>query len=77
MNDQERRRIGELVTGLRGEGLAILLVEHSMKMIADYCDHAVVMSFGRKIAEGAPAAVLADAQVQEAYFGRAREAVAC
>jgi branched-chain amino acid transport system ATP-binding protein len=78
MNGQESRRIGELIAALRADGLTILLVEHNMKLVADHCDHAVVMNFGRKIAEGTPTHCLSDPGVQEAYFGRAREkAVTC
>lgn len=77
MNAQESRRIGELMQSLRADGLTILLVEHNMKLVSETCDHAVVMNFGRKIAEGTPAECLADPQVQEAYFGRAREPAAC
>ena len=74
MNVQEADRIGTLIQALRDDGLSILLVEHSMRMVADYCDHAVVMNFGAKITEGPPADCLDDEKVQDAYFGRQRDA---
>lgn len=74
MNAQEAERISTLVRTLRDDGLSVLLVEHNMRVITDTCDHVVVMNFGAKIAEGAPEACLDDAAVQEAYFGRARNA---
>jgi branched-chain amino acid transport system ATP-binding protein len=58
-----------LVRSLRADGLTILLVEHVMDAIRSLCDRCVVMNAGRKIAEGVPAAVLADAEVVRAYLG--------
>lgn len=74
MNAQESERIAELIRTLRDEGVAVLLVEHNMRVVTDTCDRAVVMNFGEKIAEGPPAACFDDLEVQEAYFGRERDA---
>ena len=60
-----------LVKMLRGEGLTIIIVEHVMDAIRSLCDRCVVMNAGRKIAEGPPAAVLADHEVIRAYLGDA------
>lgn len=60
-----------LVKMLREEGLTIVIVEHVMDAIRSLCDRCVVMSAGRKIAEGPPSAVLADRQVISAYLGDA------
>lgn len=59
----------ELIRSLRDEGRTIILVEHVMDAIRSLCDRCVVMSSGTKIAEGAPAEVLADRQVIAAYLG--------
>ena len=59
----------ELIRSLKQEGLSILLVEHVMDAIRSLCDRCVVMSSGRKIAEGPVAAVLSDPAVIEAYLG--------
>lgn len=53
----------------RGEGLSIIIVEHEMGVIERITDRCVVLNYGRKIAEGAYAAVAADAEVQNAYLG--------
>jgi ABC-type branched-subunit amino acid transport system ATPase component len=58
-----------LVRSLRAEGRTILMVEHVMDAIRSLCDRCVVMNAGRKIAEGRPDAVLADAEVVRAYLG--------
>jgi branched-chain amino acid transport system permease protein len=58
-----------LVKMLREEGLTIIIVEHVMDAIRSLCDRCVVMNAGRIIAEGPPAAVLADREVIRAYLG--------
>jgi len=58
-----------LVREIRGSGMTILMVEHVMDAIRALCDRCVVMSAGRKIADGPTAVVLADPAVLEAYLG--------
>lgn len=69
LNPTELQEGIALVRSLRGEGMTILLVEHVMDAIRSLCDRCVVMNAGRKIAEGAPDAVLAEAEVIRAYLG--------
>ena len=69
LNPTELQQGIALVRSLRGEGTTILLVEHVMDAIRSLCDRCVVMNAGRKIAEGAPGSVLAEAEVIRAYLG--------
>jgi ABC-type branched-subunit amino acid transport system ATPase component len=66
------REIGEHLRALVADGITILLIEHQMDAISRLCDHVVVMAEGRRLIEGAFAALAADPVVQEAYMGRRR-----
>ncbi|MDE2198444.1 MAG: ABC transporter ATP-binding protein [Rhodospirillales bacterium] len=74
MNAQESEAIGRLVHTLRDDGLTVLMVEHNVRLVSDFCDQVTVMSFGRALVHGTPTACMADPEVQEAYFGRKEDA---
>ena len=64
--------VGDLVSTirrLRGEGVTIVWIEHIVHALVSVVDRLVAMSFGRKLAEGDPRAVLADPVVQAVYLG--------
>ena len=51
-------------------GLALVIIEHDMFVIEGVSQRVVALNYGRKIADGTFAAVVADAAVREAYLGR-------
>ncbi|TAK81679.1 MAG: ABC transporter ATP-binding protein [Betaproteobacteria bacterium] len=58
-----------LVNLARERGITIVLVEHVMQLVMSVADRVTVLSFGEKLAEGAPSAIRADSKVVEAYLG--------
>jgi branched-chain amino acid transport system ATP-binding protein len=66
----ERLALMELVREVAGEtGMTVLFTEHSMEVVFGYARRVIVMSRGRVIADGEPAAVRNDPAAQAAYFG--------
>ncbi len=67
---EETHRLGELIQGIHGlTGAQTLVIDHDVELIARVCAETLVLDFGRRIAFGPTADVLADPRVKAAYLG--------
>ncbi len=74
MNLEEKEDIARYIIDLNEElGMTVIMIEHDMGVVMDISHYVAVLDFGRKIAEGAPDAVLADRHVRAAYLGEEDE----
>jgi len=67
----ERNNLVTTLRGLAAEGMAVLLVEHSIDLVMAVSDEIVVLNYGQVIAQGVPAAIRTHPAVLEAYLGHA------
>jgi len=69
-DDTETERFSGLLRQLADEGVAVILVEHDMKLVMDVCDVIHVLNYGRMLAVGTPEEIRNHDAVREAYLGQ-------
>ncbi len=75
MNPQETKALDELIVRIRDtEKIAILLIEHDMKLVMNISERIYVMEYGKEIAQGTPMDIRSNPRVIEAYLGEEADA---
>ena len=70
MGSAERQSLMELTSDIvRKRSIGVLFTEHDMEVVFTHADRIIVLNRGELVAEGAPAAVRNNPQVQEIYLG--------
>ena len=70
MSPRSRDRLMQLAAEVARSGqIAVLFTEHDMDVVFGHADRVIVLDRGRIIAEGTPAAIRANAEVQAVYLG--------
>lgn len=61
--------IQRIIAFLKARGIGVLITDHNVRETLGICDHAVIISEGRVLAAGAPAAIVANPDVRRVYLG--------
>jgi branched-chain amino acid transport system ATP-binding protein len=70
LNDAETQELRARILAIHPEfGAKVVLIDHDADLIASVCAETLVIDFGRKLAAGPTADVLADPEVRRAYLG--------
>ena len=71
MNPKETEDLMNTIKLIRDKfGIAVLLIEHDMKLVLGICERLVVLNYGQILASGDPQEVINNPQVVEAYLGK-------
>ena len=69
MNPQETKELEFLIQDILQDGMAILLIEHDMKLVMSLSHRVYVVDYGKKIAQGTPEEIRKNPAVIKAYLG--------
>ena len=70
MNLREKKEILQIMENIHKRDIAILVIEHDMRVVMNTCNKIIMLNFGQKIAEGSPAEIYKDIKAREVYLGK-------
>jgi branched-chain amino acid transport system ATP-binding protein len=70
MTQSEALSLCDLIKQVQASGVSVILIDHNMSVVMKMADQVTVLSFGRLIADGTPAAVRQSEEVISAYLGK-------
>lgn len=70
-NSRETEEVDEIIQRVSASGVAVVLVEHDMRLVMKISNNIIVLNFGQKIAEGDAASIRSNPAVIQAYLGNA------
>jgi branched-chain amino acid transport system ATP-binding protein len=70
LSSSEIDEIIAILLEMKGRGIAVVMIEHIMRAVMRFSERIAVLVAGRKIADGAPGAVLGNPEVERAYLGQ-------
>jgi branched-chain amino acid transport system ATP-binding protein len=69
LTEHEARQLVDELKRIKAQGITMVWIEHVVHALLAIADRLFVIDFGRRIAEGEPRAVMADAEVRRVYMG--------
>jgi branched-chain amino acid transport system ATP-binding protein len=69
LSSSEVDEILDILFKLNARGVAVIMIEHIMRAVFRFSERVIVLDAGRKIAEGTPAQIVKDPEVERAYLG--------
>jgi branched-chain amino acid transport system ATP-binding protein len=69
LSSSEVDEILDILFKLNARGVAVIMIEHIMRAVFRFSERVIVLDAGRKIAEGTPAEIVKDPEVERAYLG--------
>ena len=71
LSDSETEGLRTVLRAVADDGVAVLLVEHDVRLVLDVADHVYALAQGRLLSSGTPEQIAADPAVRSAYLDRA------
>lgn len=69
LNPAETNELRRRLEAIAADGVTVLVIEHDMRFVGEFCETVIVLNFGRLLAQGTPQEIRRLPEVREAYLG--------